>query len=126
MVSEDLKMNGIRHFARDAEALEHEIFKLGIFLGIDWDDHVAVRALAREALNRDHARSHAAPHDMDRKHRATEELFALSELMLRTMTESAEVGIHTHGGPTWKAFGRALIEESELLKPNPFDPARTE
>jgi hypothetical protein len=117
-----LKMNGIRHFDRDAVALEHEIFKLGIFLGIDWEDHVAVRALAREALNRDKARSHAALHNSDRKHRATAELFALSELMLRTMTESAQVGIHTQGGPTWKALGRALFEESELLKPNPFDP----
>lgn len=116
-------MNVIRHFDRDAEALEHEIFKLGMFLGIDWDDHVAVRALAREALNRGKVQSHAAMHDTNRKQRAITELFALSELMLKTMTESAEVGIHTHGGPTWKAFGRALIEESELLKQNPFDPA---
>ena len=25
--------------------------------------------------------------------------------------ESAELGLHTHGGPAWKAFGRALYEE---------------
>lgn len=116
-------MNVIRHFAHDAVALEHEIFKLGIFLGIDWDDRVAVRALARQALDHKPLHRDAAPHDTDRKQLAKAELFALSEFMLRTMADSAEVGIHTHGGPTWKAFGRALIEESELRKPGAFDPA---
>ena len=36
--------------------------------------------------------------------------------MLLTMKQSAEVGVHTHGGPTWKAFGRALMEEYEARR----------
>ena len=32
--------------------------------------------------------------------------------MLRTMQESAEEGVLTHGGPAWKAFARALWAES--------------
>jgi hypothetical protein len=43
--------------------------------------------------------------------RARGELFALGVLMLRTMQGSAGIGYQTHGGPAWKAFGRALIEE---------------
>ena len=30
--------------------------------------------------------------------------------MLVNMRQSAEIGVHTHGGPAWKAFGRALYE----------------
>ncbi len=109
-------MSGFGHFARDAEELEREIVKRGILLGIDWNDHAALRALAREALECDPACSLAALRDPDRQRRARAELFALAELMLRTMQQSAEIGVHTHGGPAWKAFGRALIEEAEVLR----------
>ena len=42
-----------------------------------------------------------------RQDKLTGELFALSELMLQNMRQSAEIGSETHGGPAWKAFGRA-------------------
>ena len=48
-----------------------------------------------------------------RTEKLTGELFALSELMMQNMRESADVGVHTHGGATWKAFGKALYDEYE-------------
>lgn len=106
-------MSGFAHFARDAEDLEHEIAKLGIALGIDWDDEASVRRYAREALDCTPDCNLDKLHSADLRERWTAELYALSMLMLRTMQESAEQGIHTHGGPIWKAFGRALIVEAE-------------
>lgn len=38
----------------------------------------------------------------------TREFFVLSGRMLSNMRPSAEIGVHTHGGPAWKAFGQAL------------------
>lgn len=106
-------MSGFEHFARDAEDLEREIVKRGIALGIDWSDQARLREYAQEALNCTPECNWDMLHSPDRQERMRAELYALSVLMLRTMTESAELGIHTHGGPAWKAFGRALIEASE-------------
>lgn len=104
-------MSGFEHFDRDAQELEREIAKLGVALGIDWDHHSAVRALAREALLGGALHIEELVRSDDPTERAKGELFALGVMMLRTMEDSAEEGIHTHGGPCWKAFGRALIEE---------------
>lgn len=109
-------MSGFGHFDRDAQELEREIVRRGIALGIDWNDAAAVRALAREALACDPACNLEALRSPDLKRRARAELFALAALMLRTMTQSAEFGVHTHGGPVWKTLGRALIEEAERRK----------
>ncbi|THF62960.1 hypothetical protein E6C76_17005 [Pseudothauera nasutitermitis] len=108
-------MSGFGHFSRDAEELEREIVKRGIVLGIDWDDAAALRALAREALTRASEDNLQALRGQDLGARTKAELFALAELMLRTMRQSAEFGVHTHGGPAWKALGRALIEEAAAL-----------
>lgn len=112
-------MIGFENFSRDAEELEHEFAKLGVAIGIDWSDHAAVRALAREALLGGAGHVETLVRSQDRIKRARGELFALGVMMLRTMEGSAEQGIHTHGGPCWKAFGRALIEESTATHPNP-------
>jgi len=109
-------MSGFEHYARDAEELEHEIAKLGVALGIDWDYQSAVRALAREALQGGAAHIENLVRSADPPQRAKGELFALGVMMLRTMETSAEQGIHTHGGPCWKAFGRALIEEANAAR----------
>ena len=37
--------------------------------------------------------------------------------MLRTMEESAGVGLKSHGGPVWKVFGRALWSEAQQRRP---------
>src|SRR5574337_1516270 len=106
-------MSGFEHFERDAYELEREILTRGILLRLDWDDAARMRQLAREALQGgpDHTRALLA--DPDPRLRARGELFALGVLMLRVMEESADTGVHTHGGPAWKAFGRALIQEAQ-------------
>jgi hypothetical protein len=103
-------MSGFEHHAEEARRIEEQIVRQGIALGVDWEDEVAVRALAREALashiDADHP---ATPQNIEKL-----ELFGLAQLMLKVMAESAnELDLHTHGGPVWKAFGRALWLESQ-------------
>lgn len=103
-------MSGFENYARQAEALEREIIRKGIALGIDWGDAQAVRLLAREAFAHKEAIA-VAPGDAAGLARM--ELFGLISLMLQVMAESAGEGIETHGGPTWKALARALWAERE-------------
>jgi len=103
-------MSGFENYAGQAAALEREIVRMGIALGIDWEDSLEVRALAREALARKQARS-VEPGDAAGL--AREELFGLINLMLRVMTESAGNGIETHGGDAWKSLARALWAERD-------------
>ncbi len=46
-------MAGFENYTEEVREIEQEIERKGIVLGIDWDDEVQVRRLAREAL--DHA-----------------------------------------------------------------------
>ena len=94
-------------FADEVRHIEQEIARYGIVLGIDWQDDLAVRRLAREALD---FAGHDAP--ADASGRAKLALFGLAQLMLKVMTESAGEAVEVHGGPVWKAFGRALWQES--------------
>jgi len=103
-------MPNFEHYAEEARRIEQEIVRLGIALGIDWGDEVAVRALARRALA---YRPDEPDNTLDALERRTRlELFGLAQLMLNVMAQSAEEGMETHGGPVWKAFGRALWLES--------------
>ena len=104
-------MSGFEDFAHEAQQLEREIARWGLVLGIDWNDAEQVAALAREAVDFRPA-AHGLP--ADPRQRARVELFGLAQLMLTVMAESATAGIHTHGGPAWKALGRALYEASNL------------
>jgi hypothetical protein len=109
-------MGLFENYHQEADAIEKEIERKGIVLGIDWDDEVAVRALAREALLQSSEEAQAAmARPNDRQAMARTELFGLAALMLKTMTQSAEDGMHTHGGLIWKSFGRALWQETETL-----------
>ncbi|MDO9600014.1 MAG: hypothetical protein Q7J47_20045 [Azoarcus sp.] len=108
-------MSGFGHYARTAEELEREIFKRGLMIGLDWQNPVILRRLAYEALTCTADCRLGLLRHADATQRGKGELFALSEMMLETMRQSALVGVHTHGGVTWKAFGRALYEESERL-----------
>ena len=99
-------MSGFENFAAQAEQIEHEIARHGIAIGIDWNDQIAVDQLARDAIA-------CRPEDLARHfdepdQRARYALFGLAQLMLQVMEESAREKIHTHGGPVWKQFGRAL------------------
>jgi hypothetical protein len=106
-------MSGFENFQDDADALEREIVRRGIVLGVDWNNEAQVRLLAREALTHAREASRAAAGG-NHQEQARAELFAFAALMLRTMQESAEEGVLTHGGPVWKAFARALWAESGL------------
>jgi hypothetical protein len=103
-------MPGFENYAEEANRIELEIERYGVALGVDWNDDISVRALAREALA--YHPSATSPDDLE--FRTKVELFGLAQLMLRIMTESADENIETHGGPAWKAFGRALWIESGL------------
>jgi len=106
-------MAGFEFFNEETQILEKEIVRLGMALGIDWSDEAQVRALAKEALAHGAKEiNESAKHATDYSLRAKAELFGLAALMFRIMEKSADGGVLTHGGPAWKAFGRALWEES--------------
>ncbi len=106
-------MAGFENYSQEIREIEQEIERKGIALGINWDDDAQVRSLAREAL--DHATGEikiSASDPVDPKLMAKLDLFGLTGIMLRTMEESATVGIESHGGAAWKAFARALWAEA--------------
>lgn len=106
-------MSGFEDYSGDTRALELEIERKGIVLGIDWSDEAQVRRLAREALTHKMADVHLpAGQAVDPREMAKIDLFGLAGLMLKTMQESAELGFESHGGEAWKALGRALWIES--------------
>lgn len=105
-------MSGFENYGREAQQLEREIETKGIILGIDWNDDAQLRNLARQALDCHLGAVDCEPDDP--QDRARIELFALAQLMLTVMKESADNQVHTHGGPAWKAFARALWAEHDL------------
>lgn len=108
-------MSGFENYARETADIESEIVRKGIALGIDWNNDVEVRALAREAF--DHLADDVkivATAPVDHRLQAKVDLFGLAGIMLATMAESAGQGVESHGGPAWKAFARALWAEAKL------------
>ncbi len=110
-------MSGFENYRDSTRALELEIERRGIILGIDWSDEVQVRALAREALQRakEDAKLVASSEIPDPLLMARVDLFGLAGIMLKTLRESAEEGILSHGGPAWRAFAKALWSEARVL-----------
>lgn len=110
-------MSGFENYAKDTTEIEREIERKGIILGINWADAAQVRLLAREAL--EHLQEEvkiSASNPLDFNQLAKVDLFGLAGLMLKTMTESANYGIESHGGDAWKAFAKALWAEAERHK----------
>lgn len=105
-------MPAFEHYGEEAKRIEQEIVRHGIVLGIDWQDEVAVRMLAREALALRPADGAKVSLGNTPESRAKLEIFGLAQLMLKVMAESATENVATHGGDVWKAFGRALWLES--------------
>lgn len=110
-------MSGIENYSREARQIEHEIETKGVILGIDWNDEVQVRELARQALDCKLGQDNCEPDDPE--DRARIELFGLAQLMLTVMKESANADLLTHGGAAWKAFARALWAEHDRRQGNP-------
>ena len=104
-------MSGFENYSREAAQIEHEIETKGVILGIDWNNAVQVRELARQALDCKLGAGNCKPEDADDRARIA--LFGLAQLMLTVMRESANEGLDTHGGPAWKAFARALWAEHD-------------
>ena len=103
------------HGTQRAAEIDTEIVRHGIALGINWEDESQVQALAREALY--HSREALAQfseHHLDYQLKAKIELFGLASLMMQIMKQSADEGIHTHGGTAWKSFSKALMREMNL------------
>lgn len=105
-------MSGFENYSREALQIEHEIERKGAILGIDWNNDVQVRELARAALDCKLGANNCEPDEPDDRTRL--ELFGLAQLMLTVMKESANQNLHTHGGAAWKSFARALWAEHEL------------
>lgn len=105
-------MSGFENYAREAEDIEREIVRKGLALGIDWNDEVRVRELARAALACKDTDNDPNCNPENPRELARIELFGLAQLMLTVMRQSAADGLLTHGGPAWKAFARALWAES--------------
>jgi hypothetical protein len=98
--------------------IEVEIERMGIALGIDWNDEFQVRQLAKEALEHAQEAMSLYTHDLNDYHqKAKVTLFGLAAMMMDIMAKSAGKGIHTHGGTAWKAFSRALMRESGMPIP---------
>ncbi len=103
-------MAGFENYSQEIREIERK----GIALGINWGDDAQVRSLAREAL--EHATGDvkiSAAGPVDPRLMAKLDLFGLAGIMLRTMEESATVGIESHGGTAWKSFARALWAEAK-------------
>lgn len=109
-------MSLFENYVKEAQQIELEIERKGIVLGIDWNDESQVRTIARKALDKTAANDNGTAFQHLRwNDRAMLELFALSQLMLTIMSESAQEGIQTHGGAAWKALGHALWIEAGAL-----------
>lgn len=107
-------MAGFENYGEETREIEQEIERKGVVLGIDWNDEAQVRALAREALDHSISEVHIpATGPVDHKLMAKLDLFGLAGIMLKTMEESAGVGVESHGGTAWKAFALALWAEME-------------
>jgi hypothetical protein len=107
-------MNGFNllHDTQGAAEIETQITRLGIALGINWEDEAQVQALAREAIyHSKEALAQFSHHHGDYQLKAKIELFGLAALMMQIMADSADEGIHTHGGVAWKSFYKALMRE---------------
>ncbi len=112
-----IDVSGFENYDEATRAIELEIERKGVILGIDWTNEVQVRLLAREALLHaaEEAQEMARNENPDPLQRAKVDLFGLAAIMLRTLQESAQEGFLSHGGPAWKAFGRALWAEAAAL-----------
>lgn len=110
-------MSGFEHYPQETRALELELERMGIALGIDWSDDAQVRALAREALSEEGERTMAAAAKGERAALARAELFGLAALMAKTLQESADEGVVSTGGLAWRSFSSALMAEQESGDP---------
>ena len=102
-------MSRFVNYADEADSIELELIRKGIALGIDWSDETQVRSIACSAI--DCRPREVDGHLEDPINAARFRLYGIAQLLLQVMRQSAEHDLHTHGGPAWKAFARALWVE---------------
>lgn len=97
----------------DALQISSELARCLVAMGVDWNNPVELRKLAREAL-------HYKPDQIGKPLAATDfeaharlKFYGLVALMFQTMEEGAQEGEHIHGTDLWKALARALWAEKE-------------
>ena len=119
MANESIELDTVENAAdfcdKQAKGIEAEIERMGVALGIDWNDEHQVRALAKESL--EHAQEAVTEYEhehSDYRLKAKVTLFGLAAMMMDIMAKSADQGIHTHGGLAWKSFSKALMRESGI------------
>jgi len=105
-------MSEIENQFADAVQISAEVSRALIGLGIDWKSEASMRALAREALAYNPSSAEHLAADDVRGH-TKRRLFGLVALMLKTMTEGAELGETIHGSEVWKALAKALWAEKD-------------
>jgi hypothetical protein len=113
-------MANFENYPAEAQQIETEIARKGAIIGIDWNNAAQVRALAKQALacHGDTIKLDCSP--LSPEGMAKVELFGLAHLMLKVMTDSAQDGIESHGGPVWKAFAKALWAEMHPDQASPL------
>jgi hypothetical protein len=108
-------MAGFENYSEETLQIEQEIERKGLALGIDWSDDAQVRALAREAFDCICGELHVSSSGpVDQKLMTKLDLFGLAGIMLKTMEESASIGLESHGDLAWKAFAKALWAEKAM------------
>lgn len=95
----------------DAMLISSELASAMIAMGVDWNDPVAMRQLAHEALAYQPSDIGTHVESGDVKSHARIKFYGLVALMLRTMEEGASEGAEVHGSDVWKAVARALWAE---------------
>lgn len=103
-------MADFENFAHNAAQISLEIERKLVALGIDADNQLALRALARDILAYKHQPGYR-PASIEEE--ARQNLFGLVALMLRNMREGADLDREVSGSPIWKALARALWSEKE-------------
>lgn len=106
-------MSQFENQQQEAQQISRELAGALVALGVDWQDSVALRRLAREALAYRSSEDNAGLAATDFEKRARLKFYGLVALMYRTMEEGATEGEMIHGSDVWKAVSRALWAEKD-------------
>jgi len=96
------------NYLRELDEIEQKIIRLGIAMGIDWQDHNSVVLLATEALDWHKANTPLQVDMLDEQQRTKTELFGMMQLMLAVQEEAAIAGVNVTPGEVGKKINKAL------------------
>lgn len=108
-------MSQLENQQADALQISNELARCLIAMGVDWNDPLELRALAREALSYKPGQIGQPLAVTDFEAHARIKFYGLVALMFQTMEEGAQEGEHVHGSELWKSLARALWAEKEAM-----------